>query len=356
MRNLNLLGLVLAIFAMSCSNNVKLKFDKPDDEIAMMCEFGKLGKVPVVCGDYSEAIAGKKFSKSALVVVIEVGTFAANRGLGSENPFSAMLKSGELASYTDLHPHIRPLLHNLLLAFLEKTLSAEVVKYDQVYIAHLPDSQSNGLKKKFMNALTVATKVHPQVDMMLVGHAVAGEILLTPHLAKNDPSVNLTAQQLVDLTTKNLTLVERKKVRAIFQTYCFVTKRNSSASAGHVASLFEAYGKSFPNAEFYGSPGVNTMPLHRDFVMFEKYHATGNYKLAHRFAVRTMLTTPHDGQDRSRIVFPSLRIKGCVDLFFGDKCENRTVSTGIVGSRDSIEGLIRNSMPMYGNSAIAEAL
>lgn len=353
-KKLLLVLFLISILTIGCSPNVKMRFDTPDDEVSMVCEHGKLGKVPVICGDYDQFVnSNQKFSRAGLVMVIEVGTFAANRGLGDQNPFSAMLRSGALASMTDIQPHIRPLLHNLFLAFMERTLQGDIRRYDQVYIAHLPGNQKKGLKRKFLDAISAATKTHPKVDLMMVGHAITGEILMSPDLEKRNEAVNLTAQQLVQFSKKKLSASERNKVRAIFQTHCYVAKKNTEVPAGHAASMYEAYAKSFPKSEFYGSVGVNTFPLHRDFVMFEKFYQTLNFKLAHRLAVRTIKTTPHNGDERTRIVFPSLRIKGCIDLFFGDKCENRTVSTGTVGTRASIQKLIDSSMPIYGNATMA---
>lgn len=345
--------LLFLLSTAACS--LKFQVEAPNDDISEACQSNSLQGVEVFCKEGSKKLSAKgdwtnvplsSSSLPGLVVFAEIGTAEANERLandqGGQNPMADLLSGKGVkdpvakAVMRDLTPHLRTMANNLLVAHLKRTISTYGAKYGRIYFVR----GNTGLKNDFLNAIKIAVKNHPKVDIFAIGHGGPSNWSMDKDLKDEN---DLTSTEVISFAKKNLSLEERGKVKTIFNTQCFMAMPASETTP----SMLDGFVQAFPHVNAYGSLMINFMFFHRDWVMFEKYYETGDFKLAYLVATEAMTKNIATRAPRASISFPAMAGKGCIRVLGFKKCEVQSFlmpSSGI----DLADGLsiINSSFPV----------
>jgi hypothetical protein len=395
---LTVLALTSGLFLSGCT--VAMDFKAPKDEIMELCNRPlvanrRIGTTPVSCETLEESGMNQKIVPIAplfagsystttgpdtqayikipslppptpvipspgLIVLIEAGTWDANLALMAHPTVSDFRASSFTKLITTLTvplkaeallPHFRTFLSNFVLAFLVHTFTAPNTttgvptpqRYGHVYFVK-SDAE---LKKIFLKTLRKATLIHPKVDLFLVTNGVPSTLLLTKELNPTSPA-NLKGEELHDwaMLNANMTLQQRNKVRTIFGTQSFLGKGLPAPGLPGMFqwSFYKGLKDTFLQSKFYGSGKRNHYPLHRDFVMFEKYYELNNFMIARGIA-DFMMRNNQDSSLRNQIVFPAIQGLGCMYVLGERICKAQAQPPSPLATNT---GMYNASMPVVG--------
>ncbi len=299
--------LIMAAALSSCDSNTK--FITPTNIFSEWCSTKlKMSNATVYCseGEYnlSESV------NRSLVVFVEAGSAHANSTTLS--PFSGIMNNPEISS---IAPHIRTIIGNIASSFIEKN-QLKYSRYDSIFVVQ----GDSGLKDRFKKAIEVAAQKSSSVDLFIMGHGSPGILLMNQDLNSNGEALSGNE---ISKFGNSLTADARNKVKNIFSTACF-----SATASLNSMSVADGFMSGFPQSKSYGGAGTNYFPLHRDFTIFEEFQKSQDFSASVARGNQAISQNIYSGTKRNYITYPSVRGRGCVDLFFTEKCKEMVLPMG----------------------------